>query len=106
VLGQISITTTESVQLTFKRFSGAYTIGSGGSALTPQKHNFGDTAAICTARCNDTTQTTSGTSVIIRADVFNEVNGYQYLAIPEKEIIIAPSQAFVLSMDTAPAASR
>lgn len=106
ILGQVSVTTIENLRLTFKRFSGAYTIGSAGSSLTPAKHNFGDSAAVATARSNDTTQTTGGTSVIIRADVFNQINGYQYLAIPDKEIIIPPSQAFVVSLDTAPAAAR
>ena len=106
VLGQITITSVEALRLTFKRFSGAYTIGSGGSAPTPQKHNFGDAAAVGTVRANDTTQTTGGTSVTIRSDIFNEVNGFQYLAIPDKEIILAPSQAFILSMDNAPAAAR
>lgn len=106
VLGQVSITSVEALRLTFKRFSGAYTIGSIGTAPAPQKHNFGDAAAVATARVNDTTQTTGGTSVTVRSDVFNEVNGFQYLAIPDKEIIIAPSQAFVLSLDTAPAAAR
>lgn len=106
VLGQITVATVENLRLTLKRFSGAYTIGSGGSSVTPVKHNFGDAAATVTARANDTTQTTGGTSSIIRADVFNEINGYQYLAIPDKEIILPPSQAFILSLDTAPAAAR
>jgi hypothetical protein len=106
VLGQITVTTVESLQLTFKRFSGAYTIGSVGASVTPAKHNFGDAAATVTARRNDTTQTTGGTSVTVRADIYNEVNGYQYLAIPDKEIIIAPSQAFVVSLDSAPALAR
>jgi len=106
VLGQITSTTVESLNLSLKRFSGAYSIGSGGGAVTPAKHNFGDPAATATARRNDTTQTNGGTSVTVRADVYNEVNGYQYLAIPDKEIIIAPSQAFVVSLDSAPGAAR
>lgn len=106
VLGQISVTTVENLRLSIKRFSGAYTIGSAGASATPQKHNFGDAAATCTARTNDTTQTTGGTSVTIRGDIYNQVNGYQYLAIPDKEIIIPPSQALVISLDSAPAGNR
>lgn len=106
VLGQVTVTTIENLRMTFKRFSGAYTIGSGGTAVTPQKHNFGDAAATATVRANDTTQLTGGTSVILRPEVYNEINGYQYLAIPDKEIIIAPSQAFVLSLDIAPGSAR
>lgn len=106
ILGQVTMTTVENLRMTFKRFSGAYTIGSAGASATAQKHNFGDAAATATVRVNDTTQTTGGTSATIRADVYNEVNGYQYLAIPDKEIILAPSQAFVLSLDSAPALAR
>ena len=106
VLGQITITTVEALNLSIKRFSGAYTIGSGGASVTPAKHNFGDAAATVTGRRNDTTQTTGGTSVTLRADAYNEINGYQYLGIPDKEIIIAPSQALVLSLDTVPGAAR
>jgi hypothetical protein len=106
VLTQITAVTIEAWRMTLKRFSGGYTIGAGGSALTPAKHNFNDAAATCTARSNDTTQTTGGTAVTIRPDGFNLINGYQYLAIPDKEIIISPSQAFVLSLDAAPAGTR
>lgn len=107
VIGPVAgLTTTENVKVSLKRFSGAYTIGSGGSSVTPAKHNNGDAAATCTGRANDTTQTTGGTSVVLRAEDVNEINGWSYLAIPDKEIIIAPSQALVLSLDTAPGASR
>lgn len=106
VLGQVTITTVEELRVSLKRFSGAYTAGTGGTATTPAKHNFGDAAAVTTCSANATTQTTGGASVILRADTFNEVNGYQYLAIPDREIIIAPSQALVFSLDTAPATAR
>lgn len=104
--GQRTQTTVENVKLTFKRFSGAYSIGSSGSSATPAKTNFGDSAATCTGRINDTTQTTSGTAVTLLADVINEVNGYQQLWPPEDRPIIAISQAFIVSLDTAPGGSR
>jgi hypothetical protein len=106
ILNQVTAVTIEGWRMTLKRFSGGYSIGSAGTSVTPVKHNFNDAAATVTARANDTTQTSGGTSVIIRADGFNLVNGYQYLAIPEDEINIAPSQAFVLSLDSTPAAGR
>ena len=106
VLGQVTLTTVEELRVSLKRFSGAYTAGTGGTTTTPVKHNFGDAAATVTCLSNATTQTSGGTSTILRADVFNEVNGYQYLAIPDREIIIAPSQALVFSLDTAPGTAR
>lgn len=105
-VGQITATTIGNLRCTFKRFSGAYSIGSGGSAATPRPHVFGDAAATCTGRVNDTTQTTSGTSVTLDADVINVVNGYDRLPAPEDRWCFTLSQAFVWSLDTAPASSE
>src|ERR1051326_1959359 len=74
-MGQVTAITIGNLRTTFKRFSGAYSIGSGGSSVTPRAHVFGDSAAICTARANDTVQTTGGTSVTLDADAINVVNG-------------------------------
>jgi len=108
VLGQTTLTTVEELKVSLKRFSGAYTAGSAGTATTGQKHVFGDASPIVTCAVNATTQTAvgSGAVSILRSDVFYEVNGYQYLAIPDREIIIAPSQALVMTLDTAPGAAR
>ena len=101
-IGQVTSTTVASARLSWKRFSGAYTIGSGGNSATPAKLNFGDAAAVATGRINDTTQTSAGTSVVFHGDVFNYVNGFLWLPAPEDRPIIAPSQAFVLSLDNVP----
>lgn len=105
-LGQITATSVGNLRLTFKRFSSTFSIGSGGSSVTPAKHNFNDAAALSTARANDTTQTSAGTSVTIQADVYNVVNGYQYLPAPEDRIQIPPNQCFVCSLDTAPGSAE
>lgn len=105
-LGQITQTSVELLRMSIKRFSGGYSIGSGGSSVTPAKALFGDAAATATARSNDTTQTSGGTSVTLPADVINLINGWQYLPAPEDRIKINPSQALVWSLDTAPAAAR
>lgn len=106
VMGQVTATTVGNLRCTFKRFSGAYTIGSGGSSVTPSKHVFGDSVAICTTRANDTSQTTGGTSVTLDADALNVVNGYVKLPAPEDRWSFAMSQAFVWSLDSAPSASE
>lgn len=106
VIGQITATTVGNLRLTMKRFSGGYSIGSAGSSATPVKNNFGDTAATATGRVNDTTQTSGGTAAILVADVYNPINGYQYLPPPEDRPIIAISQAFVVSLDTAPSGAE
>lgn len=106
LISQITQTSVELLRLDLKRFSGGYTIGSVGSSATPRPHLFGDAAATCTGRVNDTTQTTGGTSVTLLSDVINLINGWQYLPAPEDRLIFNPSQAMVLSLGNAPAAAR
>lgn len=105
-MGQITATTIGNLRCTFKRFSGGYAIGSGGSSVTPRPHTFGDSAATCTSRANDTVQTSGGTSVTLDSDVINVVNGYNKLPAPEDRWSFTISQAFVWSLDTAPASSE
>jgi hypothetical protein len=102
VAGQVTATTIGNLNCSFKRFSGAYSIGSAGTSVTPRPHLFGDSAATCTGRANDTTQTSGGTSVTLDSDVFNVVNGYVKLPAPEDRWSFTLSQAFIWSLDTAP----
>lgn len=109
VIGQISATTVGNLRLTFKRFSGSFTTGSGGTTPTPAPHNFNDIATkISSAHVNDTTQCAigSGAVAILRADVYNVVNGFQLLPPPEDRYQIAPSQAFTLSLDSTPGSAQ
>lgn len=103
VLGQITGTTVQNLNLSIKRMPATVTAGSGGASVTPQKIGRGDAAATATARRNDTTQaSTSGTSATIHADVFNTVNGYQFFWPPNDAPTIGLSEAAVISLDTAP----
>jgi hypothetical protein len=104
--GQITATSIGNLRCTFKRFSGGYSIGSSGSSVTPRPHLFGDSAATCTTRANDTTQTSGGTSVTLDADAINVINGYNKLPAPEDRWSFTISQAFVWSLDSAPGSSE
>jgi hypothetical protein len=106
VLGQVTSSAVGNLRTSFKRFSGGYSIGSGGSSVTPRPHVFGDSAATCTTRSNDTTQTTGGTSVTLDSDAINVVNGYVKLPAPEDRWSFTISQAFVWSLDSAPGSSE
>lgn len=82
------------------------TAGSGGSAVTPHNVNPSGAAASFTARSNDVTQATSGgTATDIVATQFNPINGYYWQPpVPVAEEPKANlSDAFVLSLDSAPA---
>jgi|SRR5579863_7218238 len=103
---QVTATSVGNLRITFKRFSGAYSIGSGGTAGTVNPHVFGDAAATCTTRYDDTTQTTSGTSKTLLADAMNVINGYQWLPPPEDRWSFTISQAFVASLDQAPGSAE
>jgi len=106
VLGQVTATTIGNLRTSFKRFSGAYSIGSAGTSVTPRPHVFGDSAATCTARGNDTTQTSGGTAVTLDSDALNVVNGYNKLPAPEDRWSFTISQAFVWSLDSAPSGAE
>lgn len=59
-------TAEESVRISVQHFAAIVTDGSGGAAVTPARTDQTDTAAGFTARCNDTTvTTTSGTATVL-----------------------------------------
>lgn len=106
-LGQITQTAVEAVRISLKRLPSTVTSGSGGTTPTPQKIVNGDVAATVTAHANDTTPaTTNSTAVTILSDVFNLVNGYQWIFPPDDRPVFAPSQAAIMSLDSVPAATR
>jgi hypothetical protein len=105
-LGQISASAVGNLRITLKRMRATVVTGTGGSAPTVQKLNDGDAAATVTARANDTGQATATTSAKLHADVYNVVNGYQWIFPPDDRPVIGPSQAVVFSLDTAPGGSE
>lgn len=105
-IGQYTASSVGNLRFTVKRFTAAYVIGSGGSSATPVKINNGDAAATVTGRTNDTTQTTSGTSTIIRPDVFNVINGYLWLPAPADQPVFGISSAMVISLDGPPGSAE
>lgn len=65
----------ENIRITVRRLAATFTVGSGGSAVTPAAYDGDDTAAGFTARCNDTTvATTSGANLICEELAWNERN--------------------------------
>lgn len=59
----------EGLRITVKRFPATYTVGSGGSAVTPAPPDSADVAAGCTTRCNDTTVGTTSTAAVILEEI-------------------------------------
>jgi hypothetical protein len=103
-IGQVTATTPQFNRISVKRLPVTVTPGSVGSAQTPVPLLSGDSAAVITARKNDTTQaTTNGTAVTLHADTVNWVNGYSFF-FPEDESLpgFDINQACILSLDSAP----
>jgi len=99
-------TTTSELRLSIKRLPSTVTVGSGGSAVTPQPMLSTDSAATVTARSNDTTRaTTSGTAATLFSASINVLNGWQFLPPPEYRPTFALSQAMVIGMEVAPASA-
>jgi hypothetical protein len=69
-------------QLRIQVIRGNTTVGSGGSAPTPQPTSPGDTAAGFTARVNDTTPASAGTAVNLLSTAFNVRVGYAWGPVP------------------------
>lgn len=78
----------ENVRITVRHMTATFTVGSGGSSVTPVANRPGTTdvvAAAFTARCNDTTvATSSGTSTIMEELGWNERNSPWERWIPEE----------------------
>jgi hypothetical protein len=107
VFGQITATTVGNLRFHVGRLPATVTAGSGGSAGVINKNRSGDGAATVTGRINDTTPaTTGGTEVILRSDVYNPINGYQYLPAPEDRPAANPSEAIRVSLDQAPGSAE
>lgn len=105
-LGQRTLTSWEAKPLKLVRNPVTATVGSGGSAQTPVKLNFGDSAATVTARVNDTTnQTTNGSQTVLFARDWEFLNGFLVVFTPAERPIIAPSQGVALQLTTAPSGS-
>lgn len=77
----------ENIRITLRHMTATFTVGSGGSAVTPVANRPGTNdiaAAGFTARCNDTTvATTSGTSTIMEELAWNERSSPWERWIPE-----------------------
>jgi hypothetical protein len=76
----------ESLRITLRHMTATVTIGSGGSSVTPVANDPAiDAAAGVTARCNDTTvSTTSGTSRVMEEQAWNIRNTPWERWIPEE----------------------
>ncbi len=103
-LGQVTGTTVANMRIRLRRLPSTVTAGSGGSTPTPVPWVSSDVAATFTAHANDPTQaTTSGTGVDLVDTVWNTINGYLWVPpIAGRPIIIPPSAAFILSLDSTP----
>lgn len=102
----IGSTTISNLRIRLRYLPTTVTSGSGGGAGTIARWVAGDAAATATGRINDTTQaTTSGTAVDLWDDAWNTINGFLWApASPNQPPIIGISGAFIVSLDSTPAA--
>lgn len=103
-LGQITGTSVANQRLRIRMLPATVTNGSGGSAATISKWTASDAATAATGRINDTSQATSGGTIVdIWSDQWNIVNGFLWVPpIPSRPPVAAVSAAFSISLDSAP----
>lgn len=98
--------TDEMLKMTFRKYSGSYTSGSGGAAPTPQKITSGMAAAGSTCEVNNTTQAVVGAGVIdheVPITINHRERQRNWIAtLASEPIILSPGQAFVWALNTAP----
>lgn len=86
------------------RLPATVTVGSGGSAPTPNPLATNDTAAGFTARANDTVVATTNTTALnLHSDGFNVRVPYVWMPPPEHRILVANAQAVVCRLVSTPA---
>lgn len=97
----------ENLRLTVRHMTATVTIGSGGSSVTPVANRPGTTdivAAGFTARCNDTTvSTTGGTSTVMEELAWNIRSSPWERFIPEElRPYAAQGEVFIVRMESTP----
>lgn len=93
----------EDEQLRLEFTLGYTSSGSGGSSVTPEALDGGDTAFAGTCEINNTTQASTGTARYMHAESFNVRAGYVYVPTPKCEIVLKPSERLVIELPVAPA---
>lgn len=105
-ISEVGDTAEEGLRVTVKRMPATFTVGSGGSAVTPSPLDSADTAAACTTRCNDTTvATTSGAAVVLEEIGWNERNSPCDFWYPDERFcpIVKQGEGLVVVLETTPA---
>jgi hypothetical protein len=97
----------EGLTLTCNRGVGATTSGSGGSSVTPQQIEDGDSAFGGTVERNNTTPMAAGSGSLEELEVCSWNVRVPYVCIypPELRPVISPGNRWTLELETAPADS-
>lgn len=98
----------EMLLLTTNRGVGAVTSGSGGSSVTTQPIEDGDTATGATLEANNTTRMVAGSGALendLEVHGWNVRVPYQWIYTPEMRPIVSPGNRWTLELETTPADS-
>lgn len=100
------VTSPAEIRLLLKRLPTTVTI-TGGTSITAGASDSGDTKTVTATPkyIHTTVATTSGTPVLLCAWQWNVLNEFNYLPAPEDRPICQASEAFVLNIPGAPAAT-
>lgn len=102
-ISEVGDSAEEGLRVTVKRLAATFTVGSGGSAVTPAPMDSANTAAGCTTRCNDTTvATSSGTTTVMEEIGWNERNSPCDFWYPDAEFSpkVKQGEGLVVCLET------
>lgn len=105
-ISEVADAAEEGLRVSVKRLAATFTVGSGGSAVTPAPMDSANVAAGCTTRCNDTTvATTSGATVTLEEIGWNIRNSPCDFWYPDAEFSpkVKQGEGLVVRLETTPA---
>ncbi|HEV2363054.1 MAG TPA: hypothetical protein VGS12_02535 [Caulobacteraceae bacterium] len=101
-VSQRGLTTPDFRPVRLTRFSGGFAAGVGGSVVTPVAARGSSPAATFTARANDTTPMSGGTSVVVTADDWAFQNGYLAIFGEADDMVARPNEALAFTLPVSP----
>lgn len=100
-IGQLTTETLTGIVVAVSRYTGAFSAGSGGTAITPAKQDTNDASAISTWLQLNSTAISGGTAVVLGYHTMQDVVGMQEIPLPDDVLQFNASEALQVKLVTA-----
>ena len=100
-IGQLTTETLTGIIVAISRFTGAFSAGSGGTAITPAKVDTNDASALSTWLQLNSTPISGGTATVLGYHTMQDVVGMQEIPLPDDPLQFNVSEALQVKLVTA-----